>query len=164
MRKLLAFLAFASVAFAQDEALEESLSVVKESYDSALNAVFDASTDEALDNWFKERSQGKYASWAEIEFEKPEVENLEISEILYGLVIKSSVAGAEGSASIRFVTRDENIRYQVTFEKNVSAAFKKTVNEVFDNGPIIFSKAGTPCTAAAVTCVDVYAKGTNGRR
>jgi hypothetical protein len=143
--------------------LEEDLALVRDTYLKALTSAMEGAMETAPDHWFNMRAEGQYATWEDFEIEMPEVTNFEVTEAPYGFSIKSKVSDMPGSCSVRVVTRDMDIFYDLEFSKKAPEAFQERVRDVFSNDRAVYYDPSSPCTKAAVTCIDEYQKGTLGK-
>ena len=143
--------------------LEEELALVRDTYLSALTSAMEKTMETAPDHWFNMRAEGQYATWDDFEIEVPSVMNFEVVEALYGFSIKSKNTEAKGSCNVRVVTRDADIFYDIDFAKGASENFRTLVRNVFTNDRAIFYEEDTPCTRAAVSCLNEYEMGTLGK-
>ena len=141
--------------------LEEELALVRDTYLSALTSAMEKAMETAPDNWFKMRAEGQYATWDDFEIEVPSVAHFQVTEAPYGFSIKSKVSDMPGSCSVRVVTRDMDIFYDLDFSKKASEAFQERVRDVFSNDRAVYYDPNSPCTKKAVTCIDEYKKGTS---
>ena len=169
---LFAFLLGSVPLFAYDGDMDtyhefkEDLSLARDSYLSSLNmAMEDASekTEGSLAGWFDVRRQGGAKTWSDLDYDAPSLKFLKIEEKPYGFKLEGSHGAYKISAEIRFVTRDNDIFYDVKYLKASNAAGKEIFGEIFHNDRVVFYDNATPCKRESVTCINEYAQGTSGK-
>lgn len=145
---------------------KEELALVRDSYVSSLNMAMSDANEAEPEGWFKARDNGEAEDWDDIEYEPPlpgNIPHLVLEEIPYGFHLTGKHGPYKFDAKIRVVTRDNDIFYDITYNKGSNAAAKEVVNEVFHNDRVVFYDNNTPCKRASVTCIHEYAKGTLGK-
>lgn len=141
--------------------LDEELALVRDTYLSALTSAMEKAMNVAPDHWFNLRAAGNYVTWDDFEIEIPTVAHFQVTEAPYGFSIKSKVSDMPGSCSVRVVTRDMDIFYDLEMSKNASESFRERIRDVFSNDRALYYDPNSPCTKKAVTCIDEYKKGTS---
>ena len=142
---------------------EENLALVRDTYLKSLISAMEGAMETAPDHWFNVRAEGQFVTWEDLEIEMPEVTNFEVTEAPYGFSIKSKESEMPGSCRVRVATRDMDIFYDLEFSKKASKAFQERVREVFSNDRAVYYDSNSPCTKAAVTCINEYESGTLGK-
>ncbi|MCF0215976.1 MAG: hypothetical protein HUK21_06315 [Fibrobacteraceae bacterium] len=169
-RKIILWVAcalFFTQAHAADDESEqpsfsEQVELVRDYFLNSFNSAMESTG--SLESWFDVRAEGKYSCWAEIDFVPPAAPLLDVSEVPYGLRIKSKSPQYKGAVTILVLTRDDVIYYERNYDKGCSAAFKDLIHELFGNEKVVYYDQSTPCKKKAVTCINEYHKGTLGKR
>lgn len=145
---------------------KEDLSLARDGYIACLNMAMESATENtegSLEGWLDLRDKGGARSWAQLEFEAPDLKYLSIEEMPYGFKLKGSHGAYKVNAEIRVVTRDTDIFYDVKFKKGSNAPGKEIFGEVFHNDRVVFYDESSPCKRKSVTCINEYARGTLGK-
>ncbi|MCK9181416.1 MAG: hypothetical protein M0P13_00860 [Fibrobacteraceae bacterium] len=146
---------------AERTAEEEELALVRDNYITALNIAMEDALSEAPDRWFELRKAGKFVFWADFEIEMPEGKLFKVTEIPYGFKIVSN-SNSSDKASVKVVTRDSDIFYDIAYERKASENFKERMKNVFQNDRVVFYDPHSPCIRTAVSCLNEYKQGTLG--
>ncbi len=141
--------------------LEEELALVRDSYITPLTSAMEDAFATSPDEWLSERAEGKFATWDDLDFERPATPDYTETETLYGFIVKDNASGA--TCQVRVVTRDLVLYYTLDFSKKAPDEFRRLMSEVFENDRAVYYDASTPCTIDAVTCINEYAQGTLGK-
>ncbi|MCQ2062616.1 MAG: hypothetical protein MJY99_04690 [Fibrobacter sp.] len=169
---IIASLAFCAASFAYDgdmdvyHELKEELALIRDGYVASINMAMEDAQNSDPAGWFKARDSGEAEDWDDIEYTPPEKSSLphvDIEEIPYGFKIMAKHDAYVVNATVRVVTRDSDIFYDVTFQKGSNAPGKEIFGEVFRNDRKVFYDNSTPCKRASVTCIDGYSRGTLGK-
>lgn len=168
---VLAFLTIESFAYDGDmdtyHEFKEELSLIRDGYVACVNMAMEDANENDPEGWFKLRDRGEASSWAGLDYSAPETGNiphLTLKETPYGF----HIAGAHGAykidVTVRVVTRDSDIFYDVKHSKGSNEAGKEIFGEIFRNDRVVFYDNSTPCKRESVTCVHEYEKGTLGEK
>ncbi len=121
---LLAMTMLVSPIFAYDGDMDEyhefkeDLALVKDGYVSAMNVAMD---EKSVEN----------ASWADIEFEAPDLKYVKLSEVRGGFKLEGSHGAYKLNVEVKVTPGEDDMKYSLKFLKGCNAPGKEIAGEVF---------------------------------
>lgn len=145
---------------------KEELSLIRDGYVACINMAMEDANENDPEGWFKLRDRGEASSWAEIDYSAPaasSIPHLTFKEAPYGFRITGKHGAYKLDVTVRVVTRDNDIFYDVKHAKGSNEAGKEIFGEIFHNDRVVFYDNAKPCKRESVTCIHEYEMGTPGK-